>query len=395
MFLNSKLRSLIVSLVIAIILITALPAQTFAADTVSSSSAGAGTTAITLNGATYRVDLIAGGGNLNGAKDVGDVYIWNDANNLYVRYVITASNTLILGAQTHVATSVSGIPQSNGNPVPGQFTYKTPSDFTPVTTYTFTIPLNSIAPGTQLYVAAHADVGRPGITSVASFLQTLPDSVYFNVLGAPYPGAPSYLPDICVSGGTCLDGDYNGWCVDSLHSIYTGTNGRANVYSSCEPLPSVITQAGIIAHPENLGAVNWVINQNFVASGAYTYGEVQFAIWMLLINPDPIALKNSPIVNSNLGDGYVANAVALYNNALTHTGYVPGPCEKMVVILVPVDEYGNICAQICIIPLCIPCLGTSETAWAAFTTQSSGKITSMNFPFLGKNWATYVTYTTT
>jgi hypothetical protein len=385
-----------ISLVIAIILITALPAQTFAADAVSSSSAGAGTTAITLNGATYRVDLIAGGGNLNGAKDVGDVYIWNDANNLYVRYVITASNTLILGAQTHVATSVSGIPQSNGNPVPGQFTYKTPSDFTPVTTHTFTIPLNSIAPGTQLYVAAHADVGRPGITSVASFLQTLPDSVYFNVLGAPYPGAPSYLPDICVSGGTCLDGDYNGWCVDSLHSIYTGTNGRANVYSSYETLPSDILQAGIIAHPENLGAVNWVINQNYVVSGAYTYGEVQFAIWMLLIDPDPNAILSNPHLNSGfLGPGHVAAATAIYNSAITHCNYVPGPCEKLVVILVPRDECGNICAQICIIPLCIPCLGTSETAWAAVTTQSSGKITSMNYPFPGKNWATFVKYTTT
>jgi hypothetical protein len=397
--LNSKLRSLIVSLIIAIILITALPAQTFAADAAGSESIGAGTTAITVNGATpsnpYIVDLIAGGGNVAGAKDVGDVLIWNDASNLYVKFVITTGDVNIARAQVQVATSPAGIPQSKGNPVPGQFDYKSP-ELGYVPQYTFTIPLKAAwTPTTMLYIAAHADVGRQGITSVTDFQPTLPDKVSFVVLGTPYNGGPSYLPDLCIYGGSSIDGHYNGWCVDSLHSIYVNANSRANVYSSYETLPSSITQAGIIAHPENLGAVNWVINQNFVASGAYTYGEVQFAIWMLLINPDPIALKDSPIVNQYLGDGYVANAVALYNNALTHTSYVPVPGEKLVVILVPVDAYGNICGQVCIIPICIPCIpGISETAWAAYTLRDgSGKITALGYPFLGKNWATYISYT--
>lgn len=390
---NSKLRSIIVSLVIAIILITALPTPVLGADTTT--SAGADTTAITLNGA-YTVDLIAGGGNVKSAKDVGDVCIWNDGTNLYVEFKITADKIGISGAQVQVATSLAGIPQSNGNPVPGQFLYKS-GVLGYVNSYKFTIPLDPAwTPSTKLYIAAHADVGSPGITSLTDFQPTLPDTVHITVLGTPYEGGPSYIPDLCVSGGTCLDGHYNAWCVDALHPIYVNCNSLAYVYSSYETLPSSVTQAGIIAHPENLGAVNWIINQNFVTSGAYTYGEVQFAIWLLLINPDPEVLKQSPIVNQYLGEGWVANAVALYDCALTHNSYVPGCGEKLVLILVPTDGCGHICGQVCIIPICIPCIpGTSETAWASITTRNTaGGITALNYPFSGKNWATYVTYTT-
>jgi hypothetical protein len=359
----------------------------------TTTSAGADTTAITLNGAAYTVDLIAGGGNVKGAKDVGDVSIWRDATYLHVKFQITASNTGISEAQVQVATSLAGIPQSNGNPVPGQFQYKA-SGLAYVTNYEFMIPLNSAwTPSTTLYIAAHANVGSPGITSVTDFQPTLPDTVYINVPGTPYPGAPSYIPDICISGGTCIDGHYNGWCVDALHPIRVNINSLAYVYSSYEALPSAMTQMGIIAHPENLGAVNWIINQNFVGTGAYTYGEVQFAIWMLLINPDANIILNN-LNNGYLGPGTVDNAVTLYNTALTHTAYIPGPGEKLVVILVPVDECNHICGQICIIPICIPNIpGTSETAWASVTTRNgSGGITALSYPFPGKNWATYIKY---
>jgi hypothetical protein len=391
---------LIVSLVIAIILITAVPTQTFAAKAPSSSSNGVVTTPITIGGATqsnpYRVDLIAGGGNVNSAMDVGDVLIWNDANNLYIKYVMAADGINIAKAQAQVATSLADIPQSNGNPVPGQFDYKSP-ELGYVSEFTFTIPLKaSWTAGTQLIIAAHADVGRSGITSVYDFQPTLPDKVYFTNL-PPYTGGPSYLPDICISGGSSIDGHYNGWCIDSLHSISSG-GYQAKVFSSYGTLPPALLQTGIIAHPENLGAVNWIINQNIVGTtstsgSVYTYGDVQFAIWMLLINPDlNVLLSNSNLFNSFVGTINIGRITEIYNNALTHTDFIPGPCQKLGVILVPINSQGYFCAQVMIIGIPIPCIPpVSETAWASITSRdSSGTITALYNPFPGKNWATYV-----
>ena len=48
----------------------------------------------------------------------------------------------------HVATTREGIPQKNGNPIPGKFKYKQ-------TSQPYSIPL-SWGTGTQLFIAAHA-----------------------------------------------------------------------------------------------------------------------------------------------------------------------------------------------------------------------------------------------
>lgn len=84
--------------------------------------------------------------------DVGDVKVWNDDTNLYVQYVTT--NWKMTETHLHVATSLDGIPQKNGNPPPGQFDYKMDHD-PPVAEYTYIIPL-SWDPCTELYIAAHA-----------------------------------------------------------------------------------------------------------------------------------------------------------------------------------------------------------------------------------------------
>jgi hypothetical protein len=88
--------------------------------------------------------------------NVGNVMVWNDATNLYVQYNITGG-WVMTESHVAVATSLSGIPQKNGNPVPGQFPYKTVHN-PGVTTYTYTIPLNQWPVGQQLYVATHAVV---------------------------------------------------------------------------------------------------------------------------------------------------------------------------------------------------------------------------------------------
>ena len=88
-----------------------------------------------------QVDLIADGGSPATAVDAGDVLVWNDSSSLYVKYVADP-NWCITATQLQVATSSGGIPQKNGNPIPGQFQNKTLHDC--VSEYTYTISLISL-----------------------------------------------------------------------------------------------------------------------------------------------------------------------------------------------------------------------------------------------------------
>ena len=63
-------------------------------------------------------DLIAGGGNVKSAIDVGDVTVTNDCTNLYVTYR-TTPGWCITETHLHVAGSEVDIPQTKkGNPIP-------------------------------------------------------------------------------------------------------------------------------------------------------------------------------------------------------------------------------------------------------------------------------------
>lgn len=95
--------------------------------------------------------------NLHVGKDqtvVGTVQVWNDADNLYIKYAMAAGWAM---TETHlsVATSLEGIPQRNGSPVPERFEFAEIHDS--ATEYTYTIS-NTWATSTNLYLAAHASV---------------------------------------------------------------------------------------------------------------------------------------------------------------------------------------------------------------------------------------------
>ena len=103
----------------------------------------------------FVTDLTAGGGNIKSAMDVGDVQVWNDGDYLYVKYVVTDAEWCLTETHLEVATSLEEIPQRNGNPPPGQFTYKGEHDC--VAGLTYEIPL-SWDPDTELLIAAHGVV---------------------------------------------------------------------------------------------------------------------------------------------------------------------------------------------------------------------------------------------
>jgi|Wag4MinimDraft_1082647.scaffolds.fasta_scaffold00364_4 hypothetical protein len=90
---------------------------------------------------------------------VGEVVVWNDGENLYVKYTITEPEWYLVETHLEVATNLGDIPQTrNGNPIPGHFTYKNESHTFGTTEYTYVIPLENWEKGDELYIAAHAEV---------------------------------------------------------------------------------------------------------------------------------------------------------------------------------------------------------------------------------------------
>jgi hypothetical protein len=322
----------------------------------------------------YTTELYAGGGNAKGRILVGEVRTWNDGSNLYVKYMVTNSDWCLTLTHLHVATSMEAIPQKNGNPIPGKFDLKMPHEC--VSEYTYVIPM-SFPVGTQLYIAAHAEVcPTTGATSdIESFIETLPEAVSVNFT-QPSPDFRSYFRTT-IAGGSILDGIHEGWCADLDRGIPDPFIWFvANVYSIFEELPPDVAN-----YPENFDLVNWIIQQDFVgkpspSGGMYTYGDVQRVIWELLegdwtnfgCTPIPNAIRAAEIMAAALANG---------------EGFVPACNEKMVLVLIPVNEFQEIVAQITLIAIPVPCIPTGgcETAWAW----------GLDFP--GKNWATYFTYT--
>jgi hypothetical protein len=105
------------------------------------------------------VDLMAGQ-----SIDAGDVSVWNDTENLYVKYE-TQNGWMLKQNHLAVGTALTDIPQTKGKKpvaIPGQFAYSNSFDPT-AASYTYTIPLNSLDASYNdiLYVATHAVVVKP------------------------------------------------------------------------------------------------------------------------------------------------------------------------------------------------------------------------------------------
>lgn len=103
------------------------------------------------------VSLVAGQN-----KQAGYVKAWDDGKTLYVSYE-TIDPWCLTETHLAVADSLGGIPQANGNPIPGQFPYKNTHKC--VTSYLYQVPL--IKNVCELYITAHAVVKSRGSTETA------------------------------------------------------------------------------------------------------------------------------------------------------------------------------------------------------------------------------------
>lgn len=339
-------------------------------------------------------DMLAGNPK-NGINDVGDIYVWKDAVNIYVEYVIldpTPENPLdnwyITATQVEVASDPLLIPQSKGNPVPGRFTYKMEHDY--VTGYIEIIPLR---PGLydMVAVAAHADVCRGGLDGIAA---ALPDYLEVRISNT-YSPRQAYFSLVEVRNDTWLNGEHfnEGFCIDRGHGILAEWGWLpAKAYSSYDlPLPPGYEGEPLVDRPENLDLVNWMMNQNFIGKpclapdgsdlglGLIDWYDLQVAIWKLL-DDETEWVTTSPI--------NVPRVQYLMDRAAMHDGYIPICNEMLWVLIAPYWPENSMQCQTFIIPVPIPCQ-TCETAWAGEVLGAK----AYQYLFPGKNWATYLLVT--
>jgi hypothetical protein len=303
---------------------------------------------------------------------VGKVVVSSDAAALTVEFRLSGTGDwCLIETHLHVADSPAGIPQRNGNPVPGRFAHGAEHGCVP--SFSYSVPIEWPA-GTKLAIAAHAVVEVPG--GVAAVAGALPASASMRVT-YPYPGAPSYVGAAVWSGGA-LDGSHRAWCVDTSHVILEHYTYRIAPHSTGSPLP-----AGLVDHPESVDLLNWVLAQRFVGRyspsglGAYAYGDVQRAVWMLV---------EDTVVDDGLGVYSLARAGEIAAAArASGEGFVPGCGDVFGVLLQPVNASGATVGQVLLAEttfaeLGVPCEPVGGTAWAAGAA------------FAGKNWATYLEY---
>ncbi len=385
-------------------------------------------------------DLIADGGSQSSAIDVGDVtYEINaELDTLTVHYQIVDETPgdlrdnwfLESVAFDFSINNLKGIPTNRpGSPMIGLFDYKAtfspPTGLGGTTTYSFTINLGALGIDLEaedtINLAAHANVSQLG--GLAALEYALPSQVTMKIVDYPSLGDDSYFnTQITAPGATWLNGIYDGWCVDTARTIGLNQQYTANVYSSYENL------TGIVDKPNNLDAVNWLLNNFEVGNalsdevvyggsnaspsdyrndgtlvgssttntdpltglGGITYGDIQRAIWALI--------DDTPST-SGLGAYSNARADELADRAyLAGQGFTPGCNDVVALVLQPVANTTTnaqvTIAQVTLAELEIPCLGRSETAWGEGKFDAYG-VGDQNDPLIGgarftnSSWAMY------
>lgn len=310
----------------------------------------------------YTTDLLAGQ-----SMDVGDVTAVIDGSILTVTYEIIDNCWCMTESHLDVQLDPANFPMTpKGNPKVGHFAYS--GTFSCGDFWEVQIDLNSMGwnSGDPVYIAAHAVVKHPELTSFANALP-IEECI---MVQYPTNGGTSYY-QTTIYGSTFLAGTHEGWCIDTDHMIPQNTNFNVNVFSTYEPL-----EPFIVEFPENLDMVNWIANQGFTGQtsqcgGVFTYGDVQRAIWTLVEDN----LSTAGI--GSWSQCRVDEIVQLAN--LYGDGYVPDCTDLIGVVLQPVNPANYTCAQTTI--AMVPYERFEfESAWADGT----------NFP--GNNWSMYFSY---
>jgi hypothetical protein len=271
-------------------------------------------------------DLIAGRN-----MKVGDVIIWNDVQNIYVKYV-TVGWCL---TETHLAAG--SIPMTkSGSPKVGNFQYGMKHNC--IKEYAYTVPLKQEY-GDCIDMAAHAIVKGRGTETAWAYGESFQKSwaMHFSyciqkswilptepiqlVVGLSPGGSNNYF-DLILSdignGYNISDGVWTGWCVDTKKYIYVSdppTFYYPNVYSSTDP--DLATKCPYCVVDKRWDYINYILNHK-----TGTWQDIQTAIW------------NFSETSPEYQWGISSSAQLMINDALAHgSGFVPGRGQMGAVIL--------------------------------------------------------------
>jgi hypothetical protein len=325
----------------------------------------------------FKTDLKAGK-----SLDVGDVLVWNDEDNLYVKYVTTGS-WYMSEVHLEVATNPSSIPQTNGNPIPGKFKYKAEGLWTQE--YLFTIPL-SWDSGTELDIAAHAVVVHTVSGCIDLYSNATTMVTTGNEQGATYP-----KPAVEVTGpwGDLGFSSYSKWIWETAE-VVNPIDGDIVEFSKDFTIKGLyfISKTGSLKITADNG-YEVQLNSKFVgraqlAENFRTAAKLSNDIvwWYDTYPPDPKDTGGAPTYGWSTPETWdISNMLTLGLNTLAITG-VNEYCN--------IDEFPYTEGTVMNNPaglryeahICYTVVDRSETAWGFGCYQ-----------FPGKNWATYFTYT--
>ncbi|MFZ2322566.1 MAG: hypothetical protein WAV89_02595 [Ignavibacteriaceae bacterium] len=335
------------------------------------------------------VDLVAGQHN-----PVGTATFHLNGGNLEISYNLSADE-IANGAnitEVHIDFAAALNNDSNqggfhanksGNPQPGQFDVNT-SLGAGQTSWSTTImkadlvkylnlPDGSDVPA-DFYIAAHGVVTWGG----EGACPTLPDGKYRYL--ASVPGTNYYVEGAKLfedaAGTTLLYDNLNGWCVDKENGAKPGHYVLVNFLCSTSDISGLC----LVDNPENIGAVNWLIN-NKNYGGISKMKDVQVTIWKLLDN----SLKS-------VGAYDTARVDYLYSEAIKHLDFVPGCGEVIGVFMYEAgkDYCSQSAMQVFLIERPVAC-GGSDTMWGFdwdFDNETALDNYSCRFVEQG-NWARY------
>jgi len=302
---------------------------------------------------TYYLDIYAGAGRCDIGKGtlVGLLTVDYDGEIATITYNTCGDYTM---TETHLyvgndilhSTNDPDDPDGPGYTVaPGQYPYSN-KGLDNVQTDVYTVDITG-----DIYVVAHAvvwgdydagDCGERGCVPPCvpgfdydGFQQEIDDA---NAVGGmqmkvtyPIAGGEAYfIPTyIDYDGDGIAEVTTESWCVDIGSTISNNTWYCAVLFSSYEDL------TGLVDKPLNMDLVNYIMNQDYVYKisplygTAYTYGDVQRAIWTVIDNT---------LSTSGLGSYNQARVDEIVAAAFANGEAYEPPCGGVVgAVLVPVS----------------------------------------------------------
>jgi hypothetical protein len=288
-----------------------------------------------------------------GQIPIGEIHLWNDSDQLHIKFRVIHPDWQLARTHVQIICNHEGIYQRKS--LLHSTRYEVEEFHPSIREFTHRVNINWVAPK-ELLITAEAEVCPiHGYTSdVIGLIETLPETVTMSVI-QPSPDKSAYFQATIVDDDI-LAGFHRAWCVDLDRHIDRRTWHNANVYSIYEELP-----LNFLEFPENLDLVNWILNKGFVGKffsprERYTFGDIQRTIWELLDN------QNAPF---NLGRWSQNRSDAILDEAQANgEGYIPGCNQRLLLVLLPVDETQEITAQAICITIPVPSIPVVHKATA-------------------------------